>query len=537
VLKVPVKIARTIYSIFIVAAVIILVLFFGSGFFSYASEKVLPGIEVMGVSLEGLSRTEGMARLTELESDLRSTRVELNYQGLSWPLLLSEAGIDLKEEVIMDAALSAGRQGTIFQRWKDRKRYEKTGLSLEPVMVLDREKLSRKVRELTREITEGPRDAAFKINRDDTVTIIPGRNGTVVNLDRLEKDILTILAEKETTGVILSLVSIPPERSTALVQSMGITGLLAAYTTTFDPAKTSRAYNISVAARALNELLVLPGHIVSFNEVVGPRSSEAGYKNAPVIINNELVDGLGGGVCQVSTTLYNCILLANLEVVERTNHSLPVSYVPIGRDATVVYDVLDLKFRNNTGSYIYIKSYIAGGRLTFKIYGNTACKKEIQVNSWVTRELEPQVIYEEDPNLPQGEQVVKQEGIKGFKVLTQRIVRDNGELVKKEMMPASDYHPVHQIIAVGVMEKDLQIAPSTPSTGSEEQSDQTGGLFEQPSVSEQVYQTSPADSGNDANETEASPGGETGNDGINPVDSDVDNIVPVNSETETGSES
>jgi len=509
---VSVRIARTICSIFIVAAVIIMVLFFGSGFFSYASERVLPGIEVMGLSLEGLSRTEGMAKLAELESDLRATRVKLNYQGLSWPLVLSEVDLDLKEESIMDTALNAGRQGNILQRWQERKKFEKAGLSLEPTMELDRDKLSRRVRELTREITEEPRDAAFKINYDDTVTIIPGRNGTVIDLDRLGKDILNILAKKEKPEVTLTLISVPPERSTAMVQSMGITGLLAAYTTYFDPAKTSRAYNISVAARALNELLVLPGHIISFNQVVGPRSSEAGYKNAPVIINNELVDGLGGGVCQVSTTLYNSILLANLEVVERTNHSLPVSYAPIGRDATVVYDVLDLKFRNNTGSYLYIRSYIADGGLTLKIYGNTAYKKEVQVNSWVTREIEPQVIHEEDPNLLQGEQVVKQEGIKGFKVLTQRIVRDDGEVIKKEMMPASDYHPVHQIIAVGVMEKDLQIAPSTPSTWSEEQGDQSGDVFEPPSVSGQVYQTLPAGSSDDA-ETGAAPEEETGNNG------------------------
>jgi len=532
---VSVKIARTVYSFFIVAAVIILVLFFGSGFFSYACEKVLPGVEVMGVSLEGLSKTEGVAKLAELESDLRATRVELSYQGLSWPLLLSEVGIDLKEEAIMDAAVNAGRQGSIFQRWKDRRRFEKTGLSLEPVIELDRDKLSRRVRELTREITEEPRDAAFKINSDDTVTIIPGRNGTVVDLDRLEKDILTILEEKGKTRVTLSLVSVPPERSTALVQSMGITGLLAAYTTTFNPAKTSRSYNISVAARALNELLVLPGHIVSFNEVVGPRSSESGYKNAPVIINNELVDGLGGGVCQVSTTLYNCILLANLEVVERTNHSLPVSYVPIGRDATVVYDVLDLKFRNNTGSYIYLKSYISGGRLTFKIYGNTAYKKEVQVCSWVTREIEPEVIYEEDPNLPKGEQVVKQEGVKGFKVLTQRVVSFNG-VEKREMMPASDYNPVHKIIAVGVMEEDLQIAPSTPSPGSDGQNAQTGDDLKQPSVSGQVYQTSPVSSGNDA-ETGEIPEDETGAEGMIPAVSDNGNDSPVNEETETGSDS
>lgn len=490
-----IKTTRTIYSLLITAIVVIPALFLGLGFFTFASEKVLPGIEVLGVKLEGLNKEEGIARLAELEKNLRATRVVLNYQGRSWPLLLSEAGIDLKEEAIMEAALSLGRQGTLLQRWQDRRRFKKEGLSLEPVIEFDRDKLSRRVSELTREITEEPRDAAFKINSDDTVTIIPGKNGTAVDIDRLERDIFSVLAEGEKPEVDLYLVPVPPARSTALVESMGINGLLASYTTGYNPSKTSRTYNISVAARAFNELLVLPGHVVSFNKVVGPRSSEAGYKNAPVIINNELVDGLGGGVCQVSTTLYNCILLANLEVVERTNHSLPVSYVPIGRDATVVYDAIDLKFRNNTDSYLYIKSFINNGRLTFKIYGNTAYKRDVSVYSWVTQEIEPKVIYEEDPNLPKGEQVVKQEGVKGLKVSTMRVVRLNGVVEKREMLPESDYSPVNKIVAVGTMEQDLpQIAPSVPLPASSRQNDSTAVDQDDPSVSGQVYQSS-GDSG------------------------------------------
>jgi len=246
---------------------------------------------------------------------------------------------------------------------------------------------------------------------------------------------------------------------------MNVKGLLGSYTTRFDPSMTSRTYNVSVAAKAFDEMLVLPGHEVSFNKVVGPRSSEAGYKNAPVIVNNEFVDGLGGGVCQVSTTLYNAVLLANLDIVKRTCHSLPVSYVPIGRDATVVYDTVDLVFRNNTDSYLYLKTYIGSGQLTVKIYGNTDYKRDVTINTRITQEIEPQIIYETDPNLPLGEEVVKQEGSKGFRVAAERIVKKNGVVEKKEALPSSYYSPVNKIIAVGSMEQELpQIAPSTPAS-------------------------------------------------------------------------
>lgn len=458
------------YSLLIATVIILPLVFLGSGFFASASEKVLPGIEVMGIGLEGLNKTEGMARLEELEKNLRATRVVLRYQERSWPLLLNEVGFDLNEEAVMEAALNAGRRGSLVQRWQERKQFEKIGLSLQPVFEFDREKLAQRVKELTREITVEPKDASFKINSNDTVTMVPGKDGVGVDMDRLEKAVVSVLLEGKKPEVALFLVPVAPARSTAFVESMGINGLLASYTTRFDPSKVSRTYNVSVAAKAFDELLVRPGHEVSFNKVVGPRSSEAGYKNAPVIVNNEFIDGVGGGVCQVSTTLYNSILLANLEVVERSNHSLPVSYVPIGRDATVVYDALDFRFRNNTESYLYIKSFVYGGQTTFKIYGNTAYKRDVSVNTWVTQEIEPKVVYENDPNLPKDEQLVKQEGAKGFKASAERVVRLNGVVERRETLPSSDYSPVNKVIAVGTMEKVLpHIAPSTPTPAAGQQ--------------------------------------------------------------------
>ncbi|MDD3654931.1 MAG: VanW family protein, partial [Desulfotomaculaceae bacterium] len=317
-------------------------------------------------------------------------------------------------------------------------------------------------KEITRGVTVEPIDANFHISGNDNVTVMPAQDGTGVNLDKLKRDLVTVLTENKKLEVELSLVTIPAARSTSMVESMGVNGLLAAYSTVFDSGKVSRTYNISVAAKAFDEQIILPGHEVSFNKVVGPRSSEAGYKNAPVIVNNEIVDGLGGGVCQVSTTLYNCVLLAGLDIVERYNHSLPVSYIPIGRDATVVYDNLDFKFRNSTDNCIFIKSVVSGGTVGFKLYGNTAYKRNVKINTWVTQEIEPEVIYENDPNLPKGEQVVKQVGAKGFRVSAERIISLNGIEEKRERLPSSEYRPVNKIIAVGTLEQELpQISPST----------------------------------------------------------------------------
>lgn len=456
---------RILFSLILAVVLIVPLVLLGSGFFTTTSEKVLPGVKVLGVELGGLNKDDGISRLAEVEKNLRASRVVLRYQDQTWNLLLNEVDFNLNEESVMDAAINAGRSGSILQRWRERKEFQNNGLTLSPVFEYDREKLSRKVKELASDIIIEPRDATFRVNSNDTVTVIPAKDGIDVDLARLENDINMSLGSGIQQEVNLTLIPVAPFRSTDFVESMGVKGLLASYTTSFDPSKTSRSYNVSVAAKAFDELLIMPGHEVSFNDVVGPRSSEAGYKNAPVIVNNEFVDGLGGGVCQVSTTLYNSVLLANLDIVERTNHSLPVSYVPIGRDATVSYGSLDMKFRNNTDSYLYIKSYISGGQLTMKIFGNTEFKRDVAVSSWVTQTIEPQVIYEDDATLPKGEEVVKQGGSRGFIVAAERVVRHNGVVEKKERLPSSDYSSINKIIAVGTVEETVpQIAPSTPPT-------------------------------------------------------------------------
>lgn len=146
---------------------------------------------------------------------------------------------------------------------------------------------------------------------------------------------------------------------------------IAQYSTQFDSSQVNRTENIRLAAKALDGKQLAPGERFSFNESVGERTSEAGYKEALIIEGDAFAPGLGGGVCQVSSTLYNTVLLAHLEVIERHPHSLPVSYVPPGRDATVAFPVLDFKFRNNTDTTLLIRSFIEGNALTIQFYPMT----------------------------------------------------------------------------------------------------------------------------------------------------------------------
>lgn len=449
----------------ILVAAVVLVFGFAAGAFalwtvekaSVRPDVIVDGVSIGGIPVGGFTTAEAAAKLREYEAQLLSQPVRLECAGQAWPLPLRRAGVCVDTAVLQEAS-AVGHRGWLIRRCLERRRVSREGIDFPIKVTVDREKLTSLVAELTKELTVLPRNAGFKVLPDDTIVVVPGRDGRYADAAAAHSQLIAILNQGSEPVVRLRLKSVPPEHTTAEILSMGLDCLLGEFTTLFNADKPNRVYNISVAAGALDGLLVRPGETVSFNEIVGPRSTEAGYKTAPIILNNQFVDAVGGGVCQVSTTLYNAVLLTGLEVVERRNHSLPVGYVPAGRDATVVYGGTDFKFRNSTAKYLYIRSSVSRNRLTVKIYGNHDFKRRVEVRSWVTKILEPKVIRYEDPNLEAGKTVVKQKGIRGCRARAERLIW-HGDKVVKEELPSSLYHPLDEIVAVGTKVIPAVVSP------------------------------------------------------------------------------
>ena len=158
------------------------------------------------------------------------------------------------------------------------------------------------------------------------------------------------------------------ERTAADAQAMGITGVVGSYHTTYGGIP-SRLHNVALVAQLIDGALIAPGETFSFNGTTGERTAEKGFQEAPVIINGELQTGLGGGICQVSTTVFNAAYEAGLQIDERTNHALYISHYPLGRDATVNYPDLDLKFTNDTDNWLLLRTFVGSGSLTVNLYG------------------------------------------------------------------------------------------------------------------------------------------------------------------------
>lgn len=429
------------------------------------AETVISGVNVIDTDLSGLTREMAEGKLLLLEKEIiQATPLVLRYGSRAWHIRPSKIGAVIDREKVLDEAMKAGRSGWLLQRLIQRRQAGKEGIRIPLYVRVDRARLEQELKLISSEITAPPADARLKINPDETVEVVPSREGIAVDNEKVLQDITEVYKNYDSAPEInLSLVKAGPGKTTRDLLDMGVNGLLAYYSTTFDTADADRSYNIKVAADALDGLFVAPGEAFSFNGMVGPRSSEAGYKNAKIIINNEFVDGLGGGVCQVSSTLYNAVLLSGLEIIERNSHSLPVFYVPPGRDATVSFESVDFRFRNSTPRHIYIKTMFSPGRVSVKLYGNTDYRREVTIRTRVVETFPFRKVYQQDPSLKAGESKVIRNGISGMRVTAERIVLSSGAY-RVENLPASLYRPVDQLVHTGPGFSSQGSAP--PAAGS-----------------------------------------------------------------------
>jgi len=229
------------------------------------------------------------------------------------------------------------------------------------------------------------------------------------------------------------------------------------FSTHFPAYQSSRNTNIRLASAALNGSVLMPGDRLSFNTTVGRRTAQGGYKVAPVLKNGKHDTGIGGGICQVSTTLYNASLLADLKIVTRNNHSIPSVYVPVGRDATVDYGSLDLVIENSQKDPIAISSSYANGQITFRILGVKDPGRVVKIETAGHKSWGNGVKTVVDHSLPPGKTKVVEKGSAGHSITTFRIVYENGVEVKRETLNHSVYRGSPRIIASGGAKK-----PATP---------------------------------------------------------------------------
>lgn len=214
------------------------------------------------------------------------------------------------------------------------------------------------------EIYKEPVDAYYT---QEPFTVYPSENGIDFKISIEEAK--SILGDQTAEEYTIPLNILYPNVTTNMIGTEAFPDLLSSYSTKYAVSNRNRTTNLILAANKINGTVVMPGEIFSYNKVVGARTISAGYKEAPIYVQGKVVDGIGGGICQITTTLYNAVVYANLEVIQRTNHQFVPSYAPASRDATVVYGSIDFQFKNNRNYPIKLVSSVSGGTASFQIFG------------------------------------------------------------------------------------------------------------------------------------------------------------------------
>ncbi len=362
---------------------------------------------------------------------------------------LQEIGVFPKIKQLTDEAYSKGRIGGLLPAYLERWHIKKKGAFISLQFQIDQEIMQQSLAYLENTFNSEPENAFFQVSFDEQeAKLIPELPGYLLNQDELMENILKSLTRpNEPLTLTVPSIEVPAKTTESSLREKGIKSLMVSFFTRFDPTKANRVHNIELAASHLNGLMIAPGKIFSLNSVIGNTTVAKGYKEAPVIVGGVLSTGIGGGLCQVSSNLYNAALLADLPIIERHNHRLAAAYLPPGRDAAVEYGSRDFMFRNNTDHYILINAVVFEDILTIRFFGEPL-EKEVIITRKKLAENPPPTRYKYDPELAADEEEVD-EGTPGYIVEVWKTVYLNGEELSSRKISVDSYFPNPTIIRYG----------------------------------------------------------------------------------------
>lgn len=423
-------------------------------------DKVYPGVKIETLDVGGM--TEKEARVVVERVFVAKGSVNLVFGNRRWPIQLETLGAKVKAGRSSKLAMAVGRDQGLLANLGDRWRAWSAGRTIVNTWNLNNRRARDELEKIAREVDQPEVNAKLLINMAK-VSIVPHQDGRLL-LVKPSLKILTSGFFRKRKAVKLAVKVWQPEKTTDYIKNLRIERQLAEFSTSLSPTRNGRRHNIELAMGKLNDVYIKPGAVFSFNQTVGPRSRAAGYQDAPVIERGQLVQGIGGGICQVATTLYNAAMISGLPIAERYLHSNYISSYPAGRDATVADGVLDLKFRNDSGGTLLIKSVVLTNAVVFKVYGPNTERTTTFSQPEIANIIPYSTKTETDTGLPPGVKVVEQKGVEGKTVkVTRRVTAGNKKLIEETVV--SRYTPRQEVIKVGPAPAPAvanQIATDTP---------------------------------------------------------------------------
>ncbi len=490
------------------------------------SEKIISGITISGIEVSGLTKEEAKEKINTIYQEKKEKEIQLQYQDYETTLNPTLMEVNYEVEKAVEEAYLIGKGSNIFVNNYNILFTLISKKNIEVNMILNEDVAKQSINDLGVNLPGVLIESSYAVEEDQLI-ITKGKAGIVVKTEELlsqvkenlkdntkqENNLLIPVEEKEPEPIdiekihqevykeakdayytkepfaiypevegidfdveaakellkeekeeyIIKLTITKPKITIDKIGTEAFPDQLATFTTRYDVSDVDRSTNLQIACQKINGKVVLAGETFSYNKALGPRTAAAGYRNGKIYEGGEVVDGIGGGICQISSTLYNTVLMSNLEIVERRNHQFVTSYLPAGRDATVVYGVIDFKFKNTREYPVRIVASARNGIATISMYG---IKEEneytFSFNTKTIASIPMSTRYEEDANLPIGEEKIKQKGHNGMKTETYITKMLNGKAVSTTLLSKDTYDAMTRIIIKGTNATEVPVPEATP---------------------------------------------------------------------------
>lgn len=477
------------------------------------NNKIINRVYIGDINVSNLSQEEAKKKIETWYKETGLSNIELTYNELSENITIEQFDASINIDELIKKACQIGKSGNIIKDNYEILFTLLFKNKIELNIQLNNEKRDKKIEEINSKLPDALQKSNYYIEEDNLI-IKKGKKGIQINSEELKKQLTEVIKKEENRKIIIPVNEITPEEiniekiyneikkdaqnayisqeplevhshvngvdfAISLEEAKNILEeqkeeyiiplkitipeitlddlgkeafpqILGTFSTTYNTSNQNRITNLKLASEKIDGTIILPGETFSYNKVVGERTIAKGYKEAAVYAGGKVVDGIGGGICQLSSTLYNSVLYANLEITSRSNHRFLTSYVTAGRDATVSWGTIDFCFKNTRSYPIKITSEVKNGVVTTSIYGIREEKEyEVVIESKVTEVIPYSTKYVKDSTLKEEEEEIVQYGANGAKSETYKIVKYNGIVISREQISSDIYSPLERIVKKG----------------------------------------------------------------------------------------
>lgn len=460
-----------------------------------AADGIYQGVTIDGTDVAGMSQAEALVLLQDkYKNDIEGQILTLSYEKSAekdaedaedtgeaaekqeWEIPFVEIGAGYDVEGAVKAAYETGRVGTEEENFAVGKELLKGNIDIEVPYTYDDVMLDAKLTEITETFDREAKDSTV-VRTGGRFVISPEQDGLKMDQAKTKKAVAKVL-ETRMSGKAKIAAEVTKPKITAK-DNANVTDLIGSYYTTFNNSDRNRNNNLVVGCKYIDGTMLAPGEVFSANVELGSQTAAGGYLEAGVYNNGKVEKGMAGGVCQVTSTLYNAVILAELEVVERHPHSMTVGYVPLGRDAAVAGTYKDLKFKNNTDYPIMIEAYASGGKLVMNIYGHEVHDPGRRVEyptDFQGSIPKPAEVVKKDPERPEGEREITARGKTGSKVSVRKVVYQNGKQISNDWFSSSTYRATADEVTIGTKKPEAPPATTPPVTDTPAANNGEGGI-------------------------------------------------------------